>query len=313
MQDVLQWGVELIRAIQTIESPALTAVMKALTFTGSEYFYLLALPVVFWAVDEKLGARLGVVFMMSTFVNAWLKVVFAQPRPFNLDPSVGLAHETSYGLPSGHAQGVSSFWGLLAPAIARPWGMILAIGLPLLIGFTRLYLGVHFPTDVLLGLALGWGFAFAGTVLSDRVVALFMRWRRIWRIVLVATVSIVMNALLPEDTSASGVFLGTAVGAIFMFEKVRFEARSGTIARKAVRLLLGLAGLAVLYVGVKMIAPGEGEANYALFRFVRYGLLGAWVSFGAPWVFVKTGLAGVSEANPSLSGSVRSGSAHREV
>jgi len=155
MQAILNWGVEVIRAIQTIASPGLTSAMKVLTFGGSEYFYLLFLPILFWCVDERFGARLGLVVLMSTFVNGWLKVSFAQPRPYNLDPTVGLSRETSFGLPSGHAQGTSTLWGMVAPRVRRPWGLVLALAVPLVVSFTRLYLGVHFPTDVFLGLALG--------------------------------------------------------------------------------------------------------------------------------------------------------------
>jgi membrane-associated phospholipid phosphatase len=113
--------------VQTVKGPFLTAVMQVLTQAGSEYFYLLFLPVVFWCVDVRFGIRFGLVFLFSAFTNSWLKVVFSVPRPFVLDPSVGLAHETSFALPSGHAQGSATFWGLLAVRFRAPWGLVLAI------------------------------------------------------------------------------------------------------------------------------------------------------------------------------------------
>ncbi|PKL24147.1 MAG: phospholipid phosphatase [Spirochaetae bacterium HGW-Spirochaetae-3] len=292
MDEVLTWGVDVIRAIQTVSSPGLTSAMRILTLAGSEYFYMLFLPVLFWCVDERFGARFGIVFLLSTFVNGWLKVVFAQPRPYNLDPSVGLSSETSYGLPSGHAQGSSTFWGLLAPRIRVPWGLALAILVPLLISFTRLYLGVHFPTDIFLGLALGWSFALAGLLLGDRVERLLASWNIRVNILLAAALALTMNALNMRDTNLSGVFFGTAVGAAFLFDKLRFDASSGTRGQKAARYGLGLAGMAVIYFGVKLAAPKDGAPLYALFRFLRYGLVGAWVSFGAPWAFLRLGLAG---------------------
>ncbi|MBN2874481.1 MAG: phosphatase PAP2 family protein [Spirochaetales bacterium] len=291
MDGILEWGVDVIQAIQTVASPGLTVAMKLITQAGSEYFYLLLLPVVFWCVDERFGTRLGIVLLGSVFVNGWLKQVFAQPRPFDLDPSVGLSHESSYGLPSGHAQGTSTLWGLLAAKIRKPWGLTLAIVIPLLVSFTRLYLGVHFPTDVALGLALGWSLAVAGTLLGDRVAAVLRSWHIRWRIVAAAVAALAMNALNPADSSIPGVFFGTAVGAAFLFETLRFDASSGSLAQKAARLGLGLVGVVVLYAGIKLVVPAEGEPQYALFRFVRYGLVGAWVSYGAPWVFIKMGFA----------------------
>lgn len=292
MEGVLEWGVEVIKAIQTVASPGLTAVMRALTLIGSEYFYLIFLPILFWCVDERYGARFGLVFLLSSFVNGWLKVVFAQPRPYHLDPSVGMGTESSYGLPSGHSQGTATFWGLLAPKIRRPWGLALAAFVPVLIGFTRLYLGVHFPTDVFLGLALGWAFAIAGIVLGDGAARLLASWNVRVRILLAAALALAMNALNGKDTNISGIFFGTAVGACFLFDRLRFDASSGGFGQKALRLALGLAGVAAIYFGVKLVAPGSGEQLYALFRFVRYALVGAWVSFGAPWAFMRLRLAG---------------------
>ncbi len=292
MEGVLLWGVDVVRAIQTISSPGLTSVMKILTLAGSEYFYLLFLPILFWCVDERFGARFGLVFLFSSFVNSWTKVLFAQPRPYDLDPAVGLSRETSYGLPSGHAQGTSTFWGLLAPRFRKPWGLLLAIFVPLLVSFTRLYLGVHFPTDIIAGLALGWVFALAGLLLGDTVAKLMSTWHLRIKIIVAATIAIVMNALNMHDTSLSGVFFGTAVGAAFLFEKLRFDASSGSFGQKAARLALGLAGILVIYFGVKLVAPKADEDLYALFRFIRYGLVGAWVSLGAPWTFLRLKLAG---------------------
>lgn len=292
MEAMLAWGIDVIQAIQMIASPGLTAAMKILTQAGSEYFYILFLPVLFWCIDERFGARFGLVFLFSTFVNSWLKVAFAQPRPYNLEPSVGLSHETSYGLPSGHAQGTSTFWGLLAPRIRKPWGLTLAIVVPLVISFTRLYLGVHFPTDVFLGLALGWGIAIASAVFGGRIVDLVSSWNPRLKIIVAAVLALGMNALNMDDTSMPGAFFGTALGIVSMSSRLGFDASSGSIAKKIGRFLLGLLVLVVIYAGGKLVFPGEGDSLYALFRFFRYGLMGFWISFGAPWLFLRMKLAG---------------------
>lgn len=291
MEHVLEWGLDVIRAIQTIASPGLTVAMKILTTAGTEYFYLLFLPIIFWCVDEKGGARLGLVFIFSSFVNGWLKTAFGQPRPYDLDPALGMARETSHGLPSGHAQGSSTFWGMAAPMVRRPWGLVLAIALPLLISFTRLYLGVHFPTDVFLGLALGWGFALLSWGFGAKLETMIARWDIRVQILVAAALALGMNALHMEDTSMPGAFFGTAVGAAFLFRRPRFDASSGSLAKKAARFSLGGAIMAVIYVGGKLAFPGEGSPSYALWRFLRYGLIGVWISLGAPWLFLRLKLA----------------------
>jgi membrane-associated phospholipid phosphatase len=291
MEQILFWGLDVIRSIQTIASPGLTTVMKILTQAGSEYFYLFFLPVFLWCINERFGARLGIVFLFSAFVNAWLKIVFAQPRPYDLDPSLGFSHETSYGLPSGHAQGTSTFWGLLAPLLKKPLGLILAITIPLLVAFTRLYLGVHFPTDVFLGLALGWSFALINNCFSNTLVSLLKGLHMRYKLILVALAALGMNALNMHNTDLSGIFFGATVGIIFMLEKVHFNAATGSMAKKVLRFILGIVITAAIYFGGQKLAPGRGHELYALFRFIRYGITGIWVTLGAPLLFIRLGLA----------------------
>ncbi|OHD78067.1 MAG: hypothetical protein A3J97_00595, partial [Spirochaetes bacterium RIFOXYC1_FULL_54_7] len=248
------------------------------------------LPVIFWCVDARFGIRFGLVFLFSAFTNSWLKVLFAIPRPFVLDPSVGLAHETSFALPSGHAQGSATFWGLLASRFRAPWGLVLAIVLPLLIGFTRIYLGVHYPTDLFLGWFLGWGIALAWYIFGDRVSRIVAKANIRLRIISAAVVALGMNALYPGDPTLAGAFLGTAIGANFCFGRIAFDAASGSLKTKAARMGLGLAGLALVYFGGKLLSPGDGSTLYPLVKFVRYALVGAWISLGAPWLFVRLGL-----------------------
>lgn len=291
MDEVQAWGLEIVRSVQTAASPALTMFFRFLSLLGTEYFFLFALPIVYWCVDHRKGIRLGAFFLVSATANAWLKELFLQPRPYELDPSVGMARETSYGLPSGHAQGSATFWGVLAPWIQRPWGLVLALTLPLLIGLSRVYLGVHFPTDVFVGWALGALFAASHAIWGGALESLVERLPgRLW-IVAAAAAALGMNALNPEETGLPGALFGMVAGAVLASSQARFDAASGNFKAKALRLVLGTAGAGVVYFGLKAAFPGTGSANYALFRFLRYGILGAWVSLGAPWVFLRLSLA----------------------
>ena len=298
MEELMLWGLDIVRSVQTIQGPFLTAVMQVLTQAGSKYFYLLFLPVIFWCVDTRFGIRFGLVFLFSAFTNSWLKVLFAVPRPFVLDPSVGLAHESSFALPSGHAQGSATFWGLLAVRFRVPWGLVLAIVLPLIIGFTRIYLGVHYPTDLFLGWFLGWGIALAWYVFGERISRIISKSNIRLRFIAAAVVALGMNALYPEDPTLAGAFLGTAIGATFCFGRIAFDASRGSLKIKAARMGLGLAGLALVYFGGKLLSPGDGSTLYPLVRFVRYGLVGVWISFGAPCLFVRLGLGGQTVPQP---------------
>ncbi len=300
MDGVLQWGIGLIEAVQKIESAPLTLVMLIITQLGSEYFYLIALPLLFWCVDERKAIRLGIVVFFSTFLNLWIKDLFAIPRPYVLKPEIGLSHEESFALPSGHAQGSLTFWGMLASWFKKPWGLVLAIALPLLIGFTRVYLGVHYPTDVF----AGWGIAalilLVYYLFGPRIETVLRRLNIRLQIAIIAIFSWIFCALYLKDVSAAGGFFGIGIGYAFSRSFLRFDAKSGTWWMKTLRYLLGLALMLGLYFGMKKVFPGIGNPNAALFKFLRYAILGMWVTLGGPALFIFIKLAKARPAEPAV-------------
>lgn len=299
MPGILEWGLEIVRSIQTIANPALTAIMQGITFLGAEYAYLAMIPLIYWCVDEKKGFRLGIAVLFSAWVNLSLKDAWKQPRPYDIDPLVGLAHDkTPFGLPSGHSQNSAVFWGIVGPWFRAPFGILAALSLPLAVGFTRLYLGVHFPTDVLAGWAIGALLLVAYYAFGSLAEALLAGANRQVRLMLLAAIVFVMNGLYSKDISIGGVFFGMGVGYILMTEKFPFSASraaDGTAAAfpvRAARFAVGIFGAAALYFGLKLVFPGEGASTYNLFRFLRYGVVGFWVAAGAPWLFLRLKLVG---------------------
>ena len=141
--------------------------MLAITALGYEEFFVLLLPTLYWCVDQMVGLRAGIILMSANTFNTFFKFLFHSPRPYWIsDDVIAYSHETSFGLPSGHAQIAASVWGWLAVDVKKRWFTIVAVVLIFSIGISRLYLGVHFFSDVL----LGW---FLGVLL----VFLFMRWQ----------------------------------------------------------------------------------------------------------------------------------------
>ncbi|GIV64750.1 MAG: hypothetical protein KatS3mg046_010 [Bellilinea sp.] len=134
----------------------LVSLFKGITFLGNEEFYLLIIPLLYWCVDAGLGLRIGVMLIFSNVFNSALKLAFHSPRPYWVDLDVrAFSSETSFGMPSGHAQNAASLWGLAAVKMRKTWFRWLAVLLILLIGLSRMVLGVHFPSDVLVGWGVG--------------------------------------------------------------------------------------------------------------------------------------------------------------
>jgi len=310
---ILLWGIEVIKVIQKIKSPALTAVLSFITELGTDKFYVPVILFIFWWIDEKKGFRLGILIILSAWINDFLKDAFKQPRPFNLEPSLGLAYEPSYGTPSGHAQLSFCFWVPVAAWLAgeKPgrrriiaWASVVLF--IFLIGFTRLYLGVHFPTDLFLGWIVGALILFlmwALTLLFNKHLSGQTRVQNLCAVF----AALAMVSLYPADRSYPAAFLGFCLGYNIMIKRFPFSTHGGITEKKYVvmflRCLIGFAGLVVIYVVLRLLFPGEGSLFrdiplwgkaspfYELGRFIRYGVIGLWASAGAPMVFRHIGLS----------------------
>ena len=323
LPELYRWGIEVIRVIQRVETPFLTALIKFITALGTEKFYVPLILIIFWWIDENRGFRFAMLIIVSAWINAFMKGLLRQPRPFNLEPSLGLAFEPSYGAPSGHAQMSLCFWIPMAAWLSAAWrarvlrgkkgqgGKIIwafAVFFILLMGFTRLYLGVHFPTDIFAGWILG-GVILAlwyipGPFLEKRLAAAGVRAQNICA----AAIALLMNGLFPQERTLPALFLGFCIGYNLMKQRFPFSARGKKpgIPVFVLRCVTGFAGMVILYIALKFILPGEGslfgglpiwgQASpfYDLGRFVRYGLLGFWASAGAPYMFQRMGLASAS-------------------
>jgi len=317
LNGIYSWGIEVIKVIQTMENSALTAIIKFITALGTEALYIPLILFIFWWIDEKRGLRMGILIIVTAWINAFIKNIFKQPRPYNLDPSVGLAMESSYGAPSGHAQMSLVFWVPIAAWLSQKfkakkhviWAS--AIFFIILIGFTRLYLGVHFPTDLLAGWMLGgiilvlW--FIPGPSIDKSISSIGIRYQNI----IAALLALAMSGLYPKDRMYPAVFLGFCIGYTLMKKNFPFSARGEINGRKPgvltmlFRCISGFMGMAIIYLGLRLIFPGEanilgwGQDSpfYEIGRFIRYGFVGLWVSAGAPWLFMKMRLAASGSTN----------------
>ncbi len=137
--------------------------MRVVTAIGQPaVYYLISVPVAVLAWrQQKHALSYAIVFAVIAQVgNAALKVYFHRPRPDTL--YVDNMFIKSYSFPSGHAFGAAVFLGLLAylslKYVHAPWQWIVPTGcslLILLIGVSRVYLGAHFPSDVVAGWVMG--------------------------------------------------------------------------------------------------------------------------------------------------------------
>ena len=292
MQDIWQWGIDCIQQIQQVQSPALTAFFRGITLTGNEVFFLALIPLLFWCIDRRLGVRLAVAFLLSAYVNEQLKVLFAHPRPFEFDAALKLHPATGYGFPSGHSQLAVTTWGFLAYHYRRRWLWGLAVVFTVLVGFSRVYLGVHFPTDVLAGWGIGAVLLVGYLMLENKAIRKVRNGNPHFRWILGVLIPLACLMCPPTASAAMATFLGAGAGLLLMARTANFCTDGGVRLRLG-RFLCGWVGLALIYGGLRFAFPGRGEALYEPLRYVRYTLTGLWVTWLAPLVFIRLRLASV--------------------
>jgi len=292
LMSLIPWGTKAILWVQSFSTPFLDGLFTVATFLGEEQFYLVFLPLIYWCLDKRTGIRLAYVFLLSAYVNLFLKDVFAIPRPD--DPRIRfLRRETSPSFPSGHAQGATVVWGYLATQWHNVAFWTIAIVLIFLCSLSRMYVGVHFPQDLVGGIVIGVLYLLAFNWLATN-------WSRKWaKMPLVAKASlwvIVPTGLLiahpSEDAAVTmGALAGMGLGFLLEGKLVGFSA-DGLWWRRVLRFLVGLILIGAFYVGLKAIFPTEVTPALApALRAVRYAIVGIIGALAAPWVFVKTTLA----------------------
>jgi membrane-associated phospholipid phosphatase len=297
--------------------------MEVFSFFGTENFFLLLLPALYWCMEGGIGLRVGIILLLSASINDAVKMVFHGPRPYWYSTDViRYASETSFGVPSGHAQIAFGVWGMLAARSRKWWGWPIAILIIVMIGISRLYLGVHFPHDVILGWLIGalllwlvlrfwkpvttWlkkmslGQQILASFLSSLLLITFslipFLWLKItnWQLPQ-AWAEYAKDALSLSGTfTTAGTLFGLLAGLAWFNHQGGFDA-SGPLWKRILRYILGMVGVLVFYLGLKvlfgLIVPDSEAVLPYILRYIRYVLVGAWISAGAPWIFVKLKLA----------------------
>lgn len=294
MDRLLDWGVDIILWCQQF-SPALDQLFIFFTLLGGEDFFMLLLPLVYWCMDRGTGARLTLLFLVSVYVNAVLKVWCGQPRPFQYDESVQKLFDAGgEGFPSGHTQGAVVLWGYLAARFKRKWLFVLAGILIVMIPLSRVYLGVHFPTDLIGGYAIG----VVLLLLFIKLVPGVEQWLGSRRLIYPLSGAIALPILLvlifptgeEYGITAAASLLGMGVGFALEGELVGFDP-AGPWWKKVLRYILGIIIVLILRFGLSGLFSGLEPA--LLFRFIRYTVMGAAGALGIPWIFVRFNLAGL--------------------
>jgi membrane-associated phospholipid phosphatase len=276
-------GYAVILWVQSHQSPLLDQAAVVASFIGTEAFFLVFVPLFYWCFSKRDGVRLTLVFLLSAYVNSLGKEAFKMPRPENgrvrvLYPSSG----GGYSFPSGHAQNAVVFWGWLARTLRwKPYTIAFAL-LVLAISLSRIYLGLHFPADVVGGWIAGTVILGALAVVDHRISKRPVGWEG--RVLPWAGVALPL-LLFPWRTSPVqaqifGGMLGFCLGYLLESRWLHFSPLAPWRHQLAKALGGWIVGAALALVLRVSLPVGDQ------YLFLQWALLGLWVSLGLPGFYV---------------------------
>jgi len=142
--------------LEKIRIPGLNEFMLGITTLGEEMAFLVIAMILFWCVDKRRGYFVLGVGLFGSIISQFMKITCRIPRPWVQDPSFSILEQareaaSGYSFPSGHTQSAVGTLGAIAVTEKRKWLAWVCIVAAVLVGFSRMYIGVHTPADVLVG------------------------------------------------------------------------------------------------------------------------------------------------------------------
>lgn len=287
------YEVSIIQHIQNIRSTFLDGLFLIVTNLGAEIFFIVVAVVFFWCVDKRYGYKMMNVFILGAACMEGLKNIVKRPRPFTHDGIESVGEKTSGdSFPSGHSHAISNLSTQVYMKYRRREVLITGIIVSLIVAFSRLYLGQHFLTDVLAGLALGVCFATLFSMLfellGDREEYVVLG---VFPICIIVELVLVFTGAAASTGSVQDVLGAYAAITLGYFIEKRYV-KCDVRAVWYVQLIKVVAGLAIalgIKEGFKLFLP---QSVPILYNFLRYFITAFAAVVGIPALFKLTKLYG---------------------
>lgn len=279
---------DFLRLLEGIRIPFLDSVFQFTTYLGQDFLVLGVICLLYWCLNKKLAYEIGLSFFTAGLLLQNLKITFRIPRPWVLDPGFeavpsAVPAATGYSFPSGHTQSATTLYSGLAQNTRRKWMRIGCILLFLLVGFSRMYLGVHTPKDVVTAILLALAVSLLthqlmkslkDTKKENMIISIFLA------IFSVATAcyslyllgnGTIAEAYAADCCKAAGAGLGFALGWYLEHTYIHYDT-AAPAGMQALKLVIGLAATLLFKVGLKALLGASVPAEMA-----QYFILVIWI------------------------------------
>lgn len=250
------WEVQLIELLQSFSNPLFDSLFIGITMLGSEFVLVGIVVVLYLCSNKEWAKRLGVVSCVVLTVSPLIKNLVMRRRPYfdhesirclfapHPDASPFDLVSQGFSFPSMHSANSMAFFGTLALCIKKHWAWCAAITAALLIGISRMVLGVHYPTDVLFGWMIGAAAIVLASLMQQKVKSYLAM------LLLVGTITFPGWFLANSNDffTSYGIMLGTFLAFHFEEKFVRFEMPSGFL-----QGFLRIVGALVLFLTLSLL------------------------------------------------------------
>ena len=279
------WEVDLIEWIQNAMGSVGEAISKVVTFLGGETCLLIILLVMLFCYKKEAGKRCGFTILAASMWFPMIKNIALRVRPYMAHPDrvkvLSVVEpdadpmdivQQGFSFPSGHCASAVAIYGGVARELKKRWIWIVAAVIALLIGVSRFIVGVHYPTDVLVGWAVGI-LAILFSILMEKVVK--QEWLR-YVILLAISLPGILWCSSRDYYTGLGMLIGMTAAVPFEKKYVDFKDTRNPFAM-ILRVIGAFAIYLVLNKVLKMPFSKEwldsGELLPNLVRTARYAII----------------------------------------
>ena len=280
------WNPENIVRVQEFFGPVWETPFRLVTYLGDSGLILIMVAATFWVLGRHITYGTLVTVMIGAALGSAIKVLTDIPRPAHPD-LILYDSGTSPSFPSGHTFLAISFWGALVfLGVIRT---LVAVVIVILVMMSRLFLGVHYLADMIVGVALGLlavtlGYAAVKLVLerlTQQQAALLMAAGLFGSLIMLP-----VTGDFPLGWEILGGLLGAGAGTVIESRTIRFRPSIAGPGDQAIRIFIGAGGiLLMVLLGSVLRDLGGGP----LIRSGLFFIAGLWAMLGTPYVLNRLG------------------------
>lgn len=295
---------DILMYLQSIRNELLTGIFTFFTICTEVPVITVLTGVIYWCINKKAGQRTIFALCGSLNINAGVKNYVKMPRPIGTDGLQSLRIETAtgYSFPSGHTQTSTTFWTSMMYLFRKSWIYIIGILMIIGAGISRLYLGVHWPMDVI----VAWGFGIVLSVIFIKLFDYIDDSKNYYILVVLMLVFGVCTYFIGgEDLyKMFGLYTGFALGYMVEDTFINFSTENETrrknifaknpskkegLGKKILRFVVGIISLLAVYLLLNYVQDtlivNKTEEIINIIKYFKYTIVVFWGVAGAPALF----------------------------